>query len=149
MWQVLAFGVMGPSSLYRPACSEYLKRIQRYTSCELIELKASRGPEVAVALRQEAQRINPYLKTSRTTIVLDERGTSFNTVQFAQWLTGRSELLFILGSAWGLAPQIKQQAQFQLALTAFTLPHELARVVLLEQMYRALTLQAGHPYHHT
>jgi len=148
MWQILAFGVMGPSSFYRPACAEYLKRIQRYTPCELIELKPNKGPEVVVALRQEAQRLNPYLKASRTIIVLDERGTSLNTAQFAQWLAGRSELIFILGSAWGLAPEIKQQAQFQLALTAFTLPHELARVVLLEQMYRALTLQAGHPYHH-
>ncbi|WP_287128977.1 23S rRNA (pseudouridine(1915)-N(3))-methyltransferase RlmH [Candidatus Cyanaurora vandensis] len=148
MWQILALGNLTPQSLYGPASQEYLKRIQRYRTCELIELKPSRGSSVNLALRQEAQRLLPYLRPAREIVVLDERGAMFTTLRLSQWLGERAELTFVLGSAWGLAPEVKALAQHQLALSTFTLPHELARVVLLEQLYRALSLQAGHPYHH-
>jgi len=78
-------------------------------------------------------------------IALDEKGRDLTTVQFAELL--KSETAFVVGGAEGLAPGVKESAFMLLRLSSLTLPHALAQVVLLEQIYRSATLLTGHPYH--
>ena len=85
-------------------------------------------------------------------VSLDERGRSLTSVELAAWLErirdrGTRELAFVVGGAWGLSPEIMNRADESLRLSSMTLPHELARVLLLEQYYRAWTILRGLPYH--
>ena len=102
-----------------------------------------RGYEVQrLAVREESRLAAP--KGARL-VVLDERGKDLTTEQFAR-LLGRSTA-FVIGGADGLSPALKDRAELLLRVSSFTLPHALAQVVLLEQLYRAASLLTGHPYH--
>jgi len=107
-----------------------------------------RGYEVKRTLvKEEARLAAPGLgipKTARR-IVLDERGRDLTTVEFSKLL--QSEAAFIIGGADGLSDKVKSEASALIRLSALTLPHALAQVVLLEQIYRAASLLTGHPYH--
>jgi 23S rRNA (pseudouridine1915-N3)-methyltransferase len=112
------------------ACVEYAKRMPK-------------GYEVRrVAVKRESEL--PFEKNQRI-VVLDERGEDYSTGQFAKLLS--SETAFVIGGADGLSEATRSKAHIQLRLSAFTLPHALAQVVLLEQIYRAATILTGHPYH--
>ena len=105
------------------ACAEYAKRMPK-------------GYQVA--------RLDKIPRKARI-VALDERGKDLTTVQFAELL--KSETAFVIGGADGLAPEVKADAFMLLRLSSLTLPHALAQVVLLEQIYRAATFLTGHPYH--
>jgi 23S rRNA (pseudouridine1915-N3)-methyltransferase len=92
----------------------------------------------------QVERVAKMPKKTRI-IALDERGRDLTTVQFAELL--KSETAFVIGGADGLAPEVKAGAFMLLRLSSLTLPHALAQVVLLEQIYRSATLLTGHPYH--
>jgi len=115
------------------ACADYAKRMPR-------------GYEVSrTALRQaDLKGLASRYKGSRV-VALDERGKELSTVEFAK-LLGR-ETAFVIGGADGLPDDFKNEAALLLRLSALTLPHALAQVVLIEQIYRAATLLTGHPYH--
>lgn len=132
---------------------DYVRRLPREFALELIELKPeprSRGKSRAQILTKEAERIAAATRGSMV-IALDERGQPWTTSQFAARLRGWSmsarPVAFVLGSADGLAESIQRDADVIVALSALTLPHGLARVVLAEQIYRAASLLRGHPYH--
>lgn len=108
------------------ACAEYARRMPRGYEVERISLKK-------IPARREAW------------IVLDEKGRDLTTAQFAALL--KREASFLIGGADGLPDEVKKQARVLLRLSSLTLPHALAQVVLLEQIYRAATLLTGHPYH--
>jgi 23S rRNA (pseudouridine1915-N3)-methyltransferase len=112
------------------ACAEYAKRMPR-------------GYEVKRTLVKEESRLAPPKGAKR--VVLDERGRDLTTAQFARLLQG--EAAFIIGGADGLSDRTKSQAEVLIRLSSLTLPHALAQVVLLEQIYRGATLLTGHPYH--
>jgi 23S rRNA (pseudouridine1915-N3)-methyltransferase len=126
---------------------EYLKRISRY------------APVEGIALRDEAALLTLWSKRSKaastansTLAIMDSRGKELSSEGFAEFLRNHQEknsraLLFAIGGADGFSEQARGAAQFTLSLGKMTLPHELARVVLLEQVYRALTILKGHPYH--
>jgi 23S rRNA (pseudouridine1915-N3)-methyltransferase len=104
-----------------------------------------KGYEVArVALKDEKRLLAALPKGARV-IVMDERGRDYTTRQFAELL--RSETVFVIGGAEGLSGEVKRQAALLLRVSSFTLPHALAQVVLLEQLYRAASVLTGHPYH--
>lgn len=131
------------------ACGEYLKRMP----VELIEIKPiKRHPRISdrEILAGEEQRINAAVPKDCQRVVLDERGESWSTEKFAQRLASWKErgisVAFIIGGADGLASSLKAGAE-TLSLSALTLPHTLARVVLLEQIYRAFSILDNHPYH--
>ena len=109
------------------ACAEYLKRMPR-------------GYEVERTLVKRLQ-----LPKNSHVVALDERGRDLTTVRFAQLL--KRETTFVIGGPDGLDEEVKQGAAMLLRLSSLTLPHALAQVVLLEQIYRAATLLTGHPYH--
>ena len=104
--------------------------------------------ETALLTRMEAERG----RTAPLLVLLDSRGKSYTSEQFASWLGrerdgGRQEIVFAIGPASGWSEEARNRADLLLSLGPMTLPHELARVVLLEQVYRAFTILAGHPYH--
>lgn len=134
-------------------CDDYLRRLPREFSLELIELKPEprgRGASRAQILTKEALRIGSATR-GWMVIALDERGESWTTSQFAArlrtWGNSGRPIAFVIGSADGLAEAIQRDADVIMSLSALTLPHGLARVVLVEQIYRAISLLQGHPYH--
>ena len=133
---------------------EYAKRMPPGTSLELVEVKAearTTGKTVAQMLAAEAARIRAALPKGGRVIALDERGKDLSTcglaVQLEAWTQERGPLVFLIGGADGLDAALKRTAAMQLRLSAMTLPHGLARVLLAEQLYRALSIIGGHPYH--
>ena len=149
---ILALGHKMPAWV-QSGFEEYVKRMPAEARIELIELKpedrASRT--VAKVLELEAHRIHAAIPKNAERIVLDERGTTLTTVKLAQWMQawmaeGVSPC-FIIGSADGLAPEVKQSAKKLMALSGCTLPHGMVRVMLAEQLYRAWSLINNHPYH--
>jgi 23S rRNA (pseudouridine1915-N3)-methyltransferase len=132
---------------------EYAKRMPRDLPLDLVELKPDprdRGRPVAQMLAAEATRIRAACAGART-VALDERGAAWTTRDLAQrltrWQEEAQDVAFVIGSADGLDPAVKREAHATLALSAMTLPHGLVRVMLAEQLYRATSLNAGHPYH--
>ncbi|MBA3505642.1 MAG: 23S rRNA (pseudouridine(1915)-N(3))-methyltransferase RlmH [Betaproteobacteria bacterium] len=132
---------------------EYERRLPREFPLELIELKPeprSRGKSSTQVLAAEAVRIRAAC-AGCTVVALDENGSTWTTLELAghigRWRDEGARVAFIIGSADGLAPSIKSTAFRTLALSALTLPHGLVRVLLAEQVYRAASLLAGHPYH--
>ncbi|MGI8744563.1 MAG: 23S rRNA (pseudouridine(1915)-N(3))-methyltransferase RlmH [Bryobacteraceae bacterium] len=116
---------------------EYIKRSERYLRCEMREIQPNRF---------ELWAKHP----SASKIFLDPLGKSYNSLQFSK-LIGKAEdeardLVFLVGGADGLPPGWQERADLLLSMSAMTFPHELARVMLAEQIYRALTLLRGHPY---
>jgi len=122
---------------------EYVKRIGRFAEVETNAYK-----DEAALLKLCARDARP----KHTLVLLDSRGRQFSSEEFASWLGGQidrssSPLLFAVGPADGFSDSARQSATLLLSLGKMTLAHELARVVLLEQLYRAFTIMKGHPYH--
>lgn len=150
---IVAVGAKMPSWV-NDAFEEYAKRMPREARIELVEIKpASRteGKPVDAVMEAEAERIAAALPPGCEVIALDERGKNPSTVElaemFGQWLTGGRDVAFVIGGADGLHASIKARAARLMSLSRMTLPHGLARVLLAEQLYRAMSLLKGHPYH--
>ncbi len=134
--------------------AEYAKRMPREAQIVLQEIKPeprTSGKNPVQIMEAEAQRILAALPQNCRRIALDERGTQPTTKQLAtqmqDWMRAGCDVAFIIGGADGLHDSVKQAAQQLLALSAFTLPHALVRVLLAEQLYRAHSLLHNHPYH--
>jgi len=131
---------------------EYAGRMPREARVELVALKPpQRGGPIKRVLEQEAERILAALPAGCIRVVLDERGTLIKTLELsrrvARWRETGRDVALIVGGADGLADSVKQSAEFTWALSPLTLPHGLARVVLAEQLYRAVSILHNHPYH--
>ena len=129
--------------------AEYAKRIE----LGLVELKPeprAQGKPVAQLLAAEATRIRAAC-AGYLMVVLDERGKPWSTrdlaAKLARWKDDAQDVAFVIGSADGLDPLLKREAAAMVALSSFTLPHGLVRVMIAEQIYRAASINAGHPYH--
>lgn len=123
--------------------AEYLKRLSRYADIEGLEL---RDEKALLALANEKA------KPRHALILLDSRGRQFSSEEFASFLNAQMlqstmPLVFAIGPADGFSEESRRAARHTVSLGKLTLPHELARVVLLEQLYRAFTILKGHPYH--
>jgi len=135
------------------ACADYAQRMPRDYALDVIELKPRfrrANQPIAATLAAEAELI-ARATTGFSVIALDERGSRWTTGELAARL-GRDRdagepLAFVIGSADGLADSVKKRATAVFSLSALTLPHALARVVLFEQLYRAVSVLTGHPYH--
>jgi 23S rRNA (pseudouridine1915-N3)-methyltransferase len=152
--RVLAIGTRMPSWV-DTAFQDYWRRMRATWKLELIELPtASRresGGVTQSAKDAEARRLLPLLSSRDFVVALDEHGTQKSTLALSQWLEQRrgagQDLVFIIGGPDGLATEVLGRAQWCWSLTALTLPHGLVRVMLAEQLYRASSVIAGHPYH--
>lgn len=141
-----------PSAWVAQASDNYLKRMPRAWRLQVELLPPSRKGQTAEQRKQdEWQRLEKRLAADATLIVLDERGQSPGSRVFAADIEsryGRGEsLTFLIGGPDGVADAALQRADASLCVSPFTLPHELARVVLIEQLYRAYTIIENHPYH--
>jgi 23S rRNA (pseudouridine1915-N3)-methyltransferase len=150
--RIVALGHRMPSWVSE-GVAHYAKRLPRELGFEIVELKPTprdRGRSVAQMLADEARRVLSACDGSRI-VALDERGSAFTTQALAaaltRWRNEAADLAFVIGSADGLDSSVKQRADTLLAVSAMTLPHALVRVMLVEQLYRAASLNAGHPYH--
>jgi 23S rRNA (pseudouridine1915-N3)-methyltransferase len=150
---ILAVGNKMPSWITE-GFNEYAKRMPREASISLIEIKPeprSTGKTTAQIMEAEAQRILAALPAAAHCIALDEHGATPTTKQLAQqlkdWMQQGGDVAFIIGGADGLHESVKQRARQLMALSAFTLPHGMVRVLLAEQLYRAHSLMHNHPYH--
>lgn len=140
------------SGWFEPAVQGYATRLKHYTRLELTELSEARGKRPANASRaQEAERILAARRPGELLVVLDERGEHLDTAAFARFLgdaqVRSQDLLFVVGGDDGLDQSVLGTAAKVLSLSAMTLPHRLARLVLVEQLYRGFTLLKGEPYH--
>jgi 23S rRNA (pseudouridine1915-N3)-methyltransferase len=122
-----------------------------FRGLEIHEIAESRARDAATRMAEEAAAVSALLPEKYGLVALDERGKSIDSAAFAQHL-GRfrdeaKDILFVIGGADGLSPELRRKAQLVVAFGAATWPHQMVRVMLLEQIYRAATILAGHPYH--
>lgn len=134
--------------------TEYAKRMPRETRIELVEIKPEKragGKTKEQVHEAERQRIAAALPANCELVALDERGQEWSTLELAEvlkgWMQGGRDVAFVIGGADGLHPELKRRADRLWSLTRLTLPHGLVRVVLAEQLYRAVTVIQNHPYH--
>ncbi|MFY2556410.1 MULTISPECIES: 23S rRNA (pseudouridine(1915)-N(3))-methyltransferase RlmH [Myxococcus] len=141
------------SGLYEPAVQEYARRLGHYTRFELVELTEASGKKLKPgdAKAAEAEAILSKRKPQDWVVALDERGSLLDSVELSRYVgkaqTGAKDLLFVIGGDEGLDESVRGAANLTLSLSKMTLPHRLARVVLVEQLYRAFTILKGEPYH--
>jgi 23S rRNA (pseudouridine1915-N3)-methyltransferase len=140
------------SGLYRPALEEYARRLGRYARFEVVEVpEARRHAGTPRARDEEGEAILARLRDGERVGALDERGREPSSEELARrlgaWLAGGRDLALVVGGADGLAEAVKARADESLSLSRLTLAHRLARLVLLEQLYRAFTILRGEPYH--
>jgi 23S rRNA (pseudouridine1915-N3)-methyltransferase len=138
---------------YRAAAEEYLKRLRPYADVRVTEVPdrdLSRDESRAVA--EEGAGILKSVRARAYVVALDADGSQMDSDAFSAWLQrrmneGDSNLSFVVGGAAGLSPDVRAASRERLSLSRMTLPHQLARVVLLEQVYRAFRIMRGEPYH--
>ena len=143
---------------YLSAAEEYTKRLKGYCSFNLLELPEYRLPEnpspaeIAAGLDKEAELIFSKIPKGAWFCVLTPEGKLQSSEALAATLeqvklSGRSSACFLIGSSFGMAPQVKARADLKLSMSPMTFPHHLARIMVLEQLYRAEAIQAGSKYH--
>lgn len=143
---------------YADACAEYQKRLGRYCRLNIIELPEQRlrdapsDAEIAAALEREADAIVGKLPRGGAVIALCVEGGELSSGQLAETMAryaaqGVSHLTFLIGGSFGMAERVKKAADLRLSMSRMTFPHHLARVMLLEQIYRAYQIQSGTRYH--
>ena len=134
-------------------CNEYIKRMPRELPLSVVEIKPEpRGSKTREQLTAaEMARIAPAIAGCGRIVALDERGRDLTTQQLAQrlegWMREGGDTAFLIGGADGLDPELKGRADDMIRLSSLTLPHAMARLVLCEQLYRAVSVLKNHPYH--
>ena len=136
--------------------SDYVKRLGRYLSFELEtipELKNARNLPVEVQKEKEADLILKALQPGDVVVLLDEGGREMRSVEFADYMrhkqnTVARRLVFVVGGPYGFAPRVYAAASEKLSLSRMAFSHPMGRLVCVEQLYRAMTILAGTPYHH-
>ncbi len=143
---------------YLSAAAEYEKRLKGYCNFHLIELPEVRLPddpspaEISAGLEKEADLILSKIPKGSWFCVFTPEGKLLSSEELAGKLkdvklSGKSSCCFLIGSSFGMAPRIKQMADFKLSMSPMTFPHHLARIMVMEQLYRAEAIQAGSKYH--
>lgn len=133
--------------------NEYKNRISAIIPLKIFEIEEEkrRGKENERFLRKEKDKLMKHLNEKDYLIVLSEKGKMMSSEQFSEFLTDKffknKDISFVLGGPWGISKELDEKANFLLSLSPMTFPHEIARVLLLEQIYRALTIKKGIKYH--
>jgi len=155
--QIVSVGKLKEKYL-KDAVSEYVKRLSRYCKITINEVSEEKVPETLSdaekeqALRKEADRIRNSLYKNTFTIVLDLKGEQPDSLKLSEFLSswmlqGRSSISFIIGGSIGLDRQLVKEADYNLCLSNLTFPHQLTRVILLEQIYRCFKIINNETYH--
>jgi 23S rRNA (pseudouridine1915-N3)-methyltransferase len=151
--RVIAVGTRMPEWVDQ-GCEEYLRRLRSAMPVTLQEIPVARrsaGASPAQAIASETRALLATLDEDELVVALDERGKQWTTLELAEWLGARRhegiDLAFVIGGPDGHGAELLKRAQRRWSLSQLTLPHGLVRVLLAEQLYRASTVLAGHPYH--
>jgi 23S rRNA (pseudouridine1915-N3)-methyltransferase len=136
---------------YRKRAEQLGRRIG-FRTAEIVEIRESRAPDIGKRMIEESIALANVIPDKAITVILDERGESLDSAALAALLArwrddGRPAAVFVIGGDDGLAASLRDKAKLRLAFGAATWPHQLVRVMLLEQLYRAITILSGHPYH--
>ena len=143
---------------YLSAAEEYAKRLKGYCNFHLIELPEYRLPddpsatEISSGLNKEAETILQKIPKGAWFCIFTPEGKALSSESFADKLkevklSGKSSACFLIGSSFGISPKVKEKADFKLSMGPMTFPHHLARIMVLEQIYRAEAIQSGSKYH--
>ena len=142
---------------YRDAIKEYEKRLEAYIKLSTIEIndekvKVENDSEIALAMEKEGNNILSKIKDTQYVITLEILGKSISSEQFAAkidnlMLTGKSDVVLVIGGSYGLSDSVKKRSDYALSFSKMTFPHQMMRVVLLEQVYRAYRIITGASYH--
>ena len=144
---------------YEDAAAEYLKRLQAYAKVSVVEIRAvellSESPgeaEIAKALEKEGEAILQKIPAGAAVAALCVEGRLFSSEDLAAYMNacgsaGKSQLVFVIGGSYGLSDAVKKRADVRLSMSRMTFPHRLARVMLLEQVYRGFKIARGEKYH--
>ena len=143
---------------YKSGCDEYLKRISGYSKIEVIELKDDSIPdrpsinEIEKAKNNEGKRVLSFLKSNEYLVGLDLNKKEYSSEEFASFLKKNIEdngasISFVIGGSYGLSDELKNRCNTSISISKFTLPHQLARLVLLEQIFRAFKIINNETYH--
>lgn len=143
---------------YRDAIDEYAKRLSKYCKFEIVEVADEKTPDKASAVEEEqikekeAQRILAKIKPDSFVCTLEIAGKELSSVELADWmekcaLTGKSQIVFVIGGSLGLHSSVLNRSDFALSFSRMTFPHQLMRVILSEQVYRAFRIINNEPYH--
>jgi len=149
---VLAVGKIRDRDI-RALTEDYLERLAHYLPVDHVEVREAKGKRSDEELRAiESAALREHWSSDAVTIAMDERGKQWTSHELAafveeQMISGVGRVVFTVGGARGLDAETKRQARYRLALSRMTFPHELARLMLAEQLYRALTIIRGVPYH--
>ncbi len=134
----------------------YAGRVRKYAVFEIItvpELKNTRNMPIEEQKIKEGKKIIQALSSDDYAVLLDERGKELRTLEFAGFIekTGMvsgKRIVFIIGGPWGFSEEVHERSDFKLSLSKMTFPHQLVRLLFLEQLYRSFTIIKGEPYHH-
>ncbi|MBM7562857.1 23S rRNA (pseudouridine(1915)-N(3))-methyltransferase RlmH [Fusibacter tunisiensis] len=154
---VIAVGKV-KEKFYRAAVDEYVKRLSRYCTLESIEVADEKAPEslsdkeIELVKGREGEKILSKIKDSQFVITLEIGGKSLTSEKFADYLgnlalTGQSDVVFVIGGSLGLCESVVKRSNFALSFSKMTFPHQLMKVILLEQVYRAFRIMKNEPYH--
>jgi 23S rRNA (pseudouridine1915-N3)-methyltransferase len=152
MWLILAIGRL-KRGFAAEGVAEYVKRARRFARLDVAELPPAKTADPARAVADESAALSARLKPDDHVVLLDVAGRMRSSEELARRLqtldaNSRGRLVFVIGGAYGVSDALAARAQERLSLGLITLPHELARLVLAEQLYRALTIRHNLPYHH-
>lgn len=147
---LVAVGKLRP--FYRQAADEYIRRLRRYVRLQEHEIReASKAPNPAAQRVEEARRLGSHVIPGSLVVALTREGSSWSSRELAdqleRWLVSSRPVFFIIGGSHGLEPSFVARSDARWSLGPLTFPHELARVIVLEQLYRAFTMLRGQPYH--
>jgi 23S rRNA (pseudouridine1915-N3)-methyltransferase len=146
---VIAVGKL--RSFYREACDAYAGRLGRYAVVAEREIREGRGSTAAETERDEARRLAEMVPPRAVVVALTREGKGWSSRELAgqldRWMVAGRPVVFVIGGSTGLGPDLLDRADHRWSLGPLTLPHEMARVVVYEQLYRAFTILRGEPYH--
>lgn len=133
--------------------TERIGKYVKYSSIVLPDIKNAKSLSKETIKEEEGKTITANLSSSDFVVLMDERGKEFTSRGFADWIqkqmnSGRKRLVFIIGGPFGLSQEVYSKANSKIALSQMTLTHEMAKLMLSEQLYRAMTILKGEPYHH-
>ena len=135
----------------KEACDEYVKRITKYSKIEIVELMDSNIDNETISLERERDLILKHLKDKDYLVTLEIEGEQLTSVQLAskidKTMINNSNIVFIIGGSYGIHKEIKEKSNFKLSFSKLTFPHQLFRVILLEQLYRVYKILNNEKYH--
>lgn len=144
------------SNYLKDGINEYGKRLKHYLPLEIVvipDLKNTKKLSEDQQKQKEGELISSQIKDGDFTVILDEKGKEFSSVEFSkfiekQMISGLRNLVFVVGGPYGFSDEIHKRANIKISLSRMTFSHQMVRMIFLEQLYRAMTIIKGEPYHH-